>query len=343
MALLWIEGFEGFGTTPNATPAPTAIIARKYPIINRESEMKIQNGRYGLCLAIYYAIGAEDYIQSPNLTTDSTLIFGAAIKILSTPTVLPSKLISLYDGVLLAVNIRVNTDGTLAAYRGDTLLGTSSLGLSTNTWYYLELKVVTHQSAGTVDLVVNMNNWLSLSGIDTQAGSNAYASAFRLGPVFVTTQFDDIYLLDGSGTINNDFLGNRKVEAIRPTAAGSSTDWTPDSGDSYARVNEVEVDDDSSYVETATTTDKDLYAYENLDNMNEVNGIQIMSEVRVTAGSMDLHNVIKSSTTEDDGTGDTVLSTDYVTSVRTEELNPHTAVAWTPAEVDAAEFGIKAI
>jgi len=343
MALLWIEGFEGFGTTIGNAPSPTGIIGRKYPVINRESEMKIQNGRNGFCLAIYYAIGAESYIQSPDLTTDNTLVFGAAIKILSTPSVLPSKLMMFYDGTSLAVNIRVNTNGTLSVYLDNVLLGTSALALSSNTWYYLELKVLTHASAGTVDLVINTDNWLSLSGIDTQIGSHAYATAFRLGSSNVTTLYDDLYLLDSSGSINNDFLGIRKVSAIRPNAAGDSTQWIPDSGTNYDRINEMELDEDTSYVETGTTTNKDLYNYDPAINMTSIDGIQIITEVKATSGSMELQNITKSGSTENAQSCGTIISTDYVTCSSISEVNPDTSNPYTPAEIDAAQFGIKAI
>lgn len=340
MSLLWIEGFEGFGTTNDAAPEPTGIMGRKYPIVIRESFMEIQSGRYGKCLEI---LGTGDYIQSHNLTTNATSVFGMAVKLLDTPASPYSQLIALYDGATEGMNFQFNQDGTISAYRASTLLGTSTNAMALNTWYYFEAKVLTHNSSGTVDIHVNGASWLSLSGVDTQEGANAYHTAFRIGAVEVRTQFDDIYFLDTAGTLNNDFLGNRKVEVIRPSAAGDSTDWTPDAGDNYDRVNEAELDEDTSYVETDTTTDKDLYAYGNLVNMNEVDGIQIMTEVKVTAGDMDLHSVIKSSSTESDGTGDTIISTDYVTSRRLEELNPHTSLAWTPGEIDAAQFGVKAV
>lgn len=340
MGLLWIEGFEGFGTTDDVAPAPTGILGRKYPITVRESFMEIQSGRYGKCLQI---LGTLDYLQSPNLTTNATSVFGMAVKMLATPVPPYTPLVALYDGATEGINFQFNQDGTISAYRASSLLGTTVNAMALNTWYYFEAKVLTHNSSGTIDIHVNGASWLSLSGIDTQESANAYHTAFRLGEVEVKTQFDDIYFLDASGTENNDFLGNRKVEVIRPNGAGDSTDWTPDSGSNYDRVNEAELDEDTSYVETDTTTDKDLYTYGNLVNMNEVDGIQIMTEVKVTAGDMDLHSVIKSSTTESDGSGDTIISTDYVTSRRLEELNPHTAAAWTPSEVDAAQFGVKAI
>ena len=50
MALLWIDGFEGHGTTDDAIPAPTGILRRRY-ITYRDgsssSYTKIKTGRFG--------------------------------------------------------------------------------------------------------------------------------------------------------------------------------------------------------------------------------------------------------------------------------------------------------
>lgn len=343
MALLWIEGFEGFGIPTGVAPSPTGIVSHKYPSTIQESQMRIRDGRYGYAIEMNSFM--SEYIRSPNLTTDNTLIIGCAIKVSSFP-VSNSRIFSFFDNVTEGVNLRVNVNGTLAIYRGaSTLLGTSVNSIDLGTWYYIELKVVTHNSTGTVDLHVNESSWLSLSDQDTQEGSNAYHTAFRIGKVYpmTGTYYDDLYLLDSTGSINNDFLGNRVVQAIRPNAAGDSSQWTPSAGNNYETVDEVESDEDTTYVETSTTTDKDLYNYGPVTGLVSIDGIQIMTEVRVTSGSMDFHTVIKSGSTEDDGSADTISSTDYATSQRIEELNPDTLAKWTTSEIDDAQFGVKAI
>jgi hypothetical protein len=164
-----------------------------------------------------------------------------------------------------------------------------------------------------------------------------------MGPEGYWTYYDDIYFLDASGSVNNDFLGPRKVSVIRPNAAGDDTDWTPDSGNNHDRVKEAVLDGDTSYVETGTTNDQDLYNYEPTVDLTEVSGIQIMTEAKVTAGAMELQTISKSGTTEDAHSCGTIISTDYVTCVAVGELNPDTSLQWTPAEIDAAQFGVKAI
>jgi len=344
MALLWIEGFEGFGDTIGVIPSPTGIIGRKYPVINGEDYMRIQTGRYGFGLEIFIgALGDYYYIQSPNLTTDRTTVIGSAIKVISSPEQY-SPIFTLYDGSSKGINLGINVDGTLSVYRDSTLLATSAMSLNLSTWYYIEIKVYTIDSAtGTVDVRVNEADWINLTGIVTQAGPNPYHNSFRIGNCNTNTWYDDIYFLDGTGTINNDFLGPRKVSVIRPNAAGDASQWTPDSGTNYDRVNEVELDEDTSYVETGITTEKDLYNYDPTVNLTEIDGIQIMTDVKVTSGSMEFQTLTKSGSTEDSDSGGIIISTDYGTIFSVGELNPDTSLPWTPAEIDAAQFGIKAI
>ncbi len=341
MALLWIEGFEGFGDTINVAPRPTGIVGRKYAVVGTENYMRVMAGRYGYCLKF---MARYPYFHSANLTTDDTVVIGAAIKLSSIGSA-PLTVFWLYENATIGINLKVNSSGNLAVYLNTILLGTSVNTIDPNDWYYIEMKVLTHDSAGAVDVHVNESNWLSLSGIDTQPGANAYHSAFRIGPGIDSAlpYVDDLYFLDGTGSINNDFLGNQTVEAIRPNSTGDSTEWIPLAGNNYENVDEVVFDADTTYVETGITTKKDLYNYGSLASINIINGIQIATEARMTLGSMDLHSVIKSGATEDDGIAETLVSTDYETITRISELNPDTLSPWSQPEIDAAQFGAKAI
>jgi len=341
MALLWIEGFEGFGTTIGGAPSPTGIIGRKYPIVNREAFMDIETGRYGNCLEV----DPLGYLQSPHLTTDDTCIIGMAIYIpLCT---VDTHIIKLYEGANLGVNFSVTSAGYITAKMNTITLATSTSAVPFDTWFYFEAKVLTSNTVGTVDVKVNGTSFISLTNQDTQPGSNAYHTAFRLADAVyngVVVKFDDLYFLDGSGSVNNDFLGNRKVIALDPDGAGDSTDWTPSAGSNYENVNDGGLlDEDTTYNETSTDADDDLYTYDNLPGVTaSVDGIQITTETRVTAGSMDLSNLIKTGTTIYPGTADTITSTSYVTTIRVEEQDPDTVAAWTPSGVNDAQFGIRA-
>jgi len=342
MALLWIEGFEGFGETLNAAPSPAGIVGRKYSSVAFESSMKTTAGRIsGKSLQME---NTNCYFQKTLGSTDDTITVGFAYMAgaLLTQGYGPT----FYDGANAGMRLYFDTDGKIAVYRNVTRLATSTQSISAGVWYYIEFKVKTNDTTGTYELRVNETTWLSATSVDTQIGSNPYYTAWRWrNPYsFVTCLFDDAYICDGSGSINNDFLGNRKVVALRPSGAGDNTDWTPSAGDNYAAVDEVELDEDTTYVESSTvTSDQDLYDYDALADVTNIQGIQINTDVRVTdAQSYDLNSVIKSGSTTDEGSADTITATGYSTNTRVRETDPNTSAAWTLLNVNAAQFGIKA-
>jgi len=341
MALLWIEGFEGFGSSIGDAPSPGGIVERKYARVANEYLMDIEAGRSGdYCLEMN---NDTVYIQTPHLTTDDTLVCGVAFKCSGLPTALRDFLF-FYENTQVGMQLRLNTDGRIAVYNNNSLLGTTTNQLLAATWYYLEFKVLTHDSAGEFELRINNTEWLSASGVDTQPGSNAYHTAVRFSAFYTKRVYwDDVYILDSTGSANNDFLGNRSVVALDPSGAGDSTGWTPSAGSNYENVDDGGLtDEDTTYNEASSDVD-DLYGYGNLPaGASSVDGIQITTEVKVTAGTVDLSNLIKSDTTTSAGSPETITSTSYVTTTRVEEEDPHTSAAWVPADLDAAQFGIRA-
>jgi len=342
MALLWIEGFEGVGTNVGGHPSPTGILARKYPTVIYPDYMWLVAGRTGGYAIDLNGVWAELY--TPNLTTDATMVVGFGYYYTAT---YQGKIVALYDGATLGVNLQQASGGELAVYRGTTLLGTTSgLGLLMSTWYWIELKVVCNATTGSYELRVGGVSKLSASGVNTKAGSNNYHTRVGfLGPASGAEWLDDIYILDGSSSVNNDFLGNRKVVALFPNGdVGGYQDFTCSAGsDHYALVDENPVNDDTDYVESGTTGNKDLWDYPSLTGTGtNIAGIQINTMVKETdAMSMTLNTLIKSGAAEDAGTGETIGSTSYRVLRRISETDPDTGVAWTVSGINAAQFGVK--
>lgn len=84
------------------------------------------------------------------------------------------------------------------------------------------------------------------------------------GAGIAETFIDDGYVEDVNGEGDQVPEGYQFVMAV-PDGAGSSTQWTPDAGSNYARVNEDSApDDDTTYVEDAAAAQLDLYTFGNL-------------------------------------------------------------------------------
>jgi len=160
--------------------------------------------------------------------------------------------------------ITMDGSGRLQANRSGTVLGTSTNTISPNTWYYVELGV-TIGSSGSYQIRVNGATWVSGSG-NTQQSSNASANTVGLGSSFSPSSggnlyYGDFYAADGTGSINNGFLGDCRVEVIFPNANGDVNQWTPNTGTNWGAVSQTNADGDSTFVSDATVGDRDYYKF----------------------------------------------------------------------------------
>jgi hypothetical protein len=254
--------------------------------------------------------------------------------------------------------LSVYHDGTsFHLYRGagTTLLATSSPGLvTTSTWYYLEAKAVIANAGGSFELRLNGVTIATYSGDTQQHASLTTANHIRFGGDRTqtgTTIIDDIYVFDGvdsgiSGCPNNDFIGDCKVETIRPNGAGASTVLTrggTDSGANWSQVDETTPNDATDYVESATPGDKDTYAMGALATLTGlVYGVQACPNAgKSDAGARSICSVARLDSTEVDGATH-VLGSTYAMYRHVFEPKPGGG-RWTIDDVNAAEFGVKIV
>jgi hypothetical protein len=339
MALVWIDGFEGYGSTAGSAPSPTDIMARKYGTSVDEAFIDLAAGRFGgTCL---YLNTTSIIIGTPWLTSDLTLVAGCAAKFNGNATL---AFLEFRDYDTLGMNLQFTEDGEIAVRRGTTEIArTSGLRLLSRVWYYIEFKVYSHATAGTYEVRVNNVSVLSGTGVNTKATGVVNHNMVRFNSGLNQYWWlDDFYVLDGSGTENNDFLGSVQVEAIYPDGAGNSTQWTPSSGANYSCVDEPVVGD-ADYVETDASGGTDLYTY-SATTMTTVVGLQISTDCSETAAGLhDLKTVVRSGASESEDTGQRVGVVGYGTHCRVVTQDPATLAAWTPSAVNAAEFGIKLV
>jgi hypothetical protein len=289
--------------------------------------------------------GTACAFSTPSINTDATIIIGFAVKFTTIPST-TQRILSLFDGATEGISLRLNNGGELSILLASSQLEiTSGLGLVTGSWYWIELKVLVDNAAGTYEVKVGSSIVLSDDTIDTQVGANAYYDIVRFkgGDTSETDMYiDDFYIANGAGSINNDFLGNVHVTAIFPDGAGTTTGFTPSTGSNYACVDENPSTDDTDYVESDTTTTKDTYSYGDISALSGIKGIQINTLCRETdATNFNLITVIRSDSTDYDSSGDTIGTTNYTTKRLISEEDPATTNPWLYADINAAEFGIK--
>lgn len=341
MALLWIDGFEGYGETVSGSPAPTGVLERKYAITQATSTMLTKAGRYG-GMSIYFG-GSNNQLFTPTLTTHDTMIAGVNWYCNNVGN---TTILAFYDGSAIGMEVRKqNATGELQLYRGGALVATTSgLGISTSTWYNVQMKIKCHNTTGEYEIKVDGSTVLSATGVDTRAGGNNYHDVCMLRTFAARApSFDDWYVCDGSGSINNDFLGVCKVARIDPDG-DDTANWTTStpSANHYENVSGTVTDDDTSYLEETSANTTDLFDYENLAGYSNILGIQVCTECRETdATSFSIKTPIESGGNQYDDSAQIIASPGYRTKVRIEGTDPDTGALWTESGLNATKFGIK--
>ncbi len=348
MALLWIEGFETYGDTIDAAPSPGGIIARRYSVSNAESQTRLVAGRTGgrAYRTLPFGVGGLTSVIFP--TTDSVMVIGFSFKY--SVGGYSTKIVSLYGGIIEGVTMDLNAAGRLVVYVSGSWRGMTTVSLLPNEWFYIEMRVYTHASTGTFTVHVNNTQVLDLSGIDTMGDKfNAWHNAFAVWPhpsAGPNMFYDDIYVLDGSGSSQNSRLGPQRVTAILPDGDSSASDdlWDRSTGtDGYVLVDEGQELDtgDSVYTNVA---EKQMFTYEALDaSVDTVNGIAVITDVNMDSGTMDLTPVIRSNSVDTDGTLVGVVVGGYVMHTHIAGQDPYggSPQNWDASAVNAAEFGFK--
>jgi hypothetical protein len=287
----------------------------------------------------------------------SSSVFGTAMRFPENGDVF---CLALYDSLEPGpqVSLVITIFGSLILRRGDfngTSLAAAAIpNFRADVWFYLEVKSVISNTVGEVEVRVNGVPLITLTAADTQATANStwdvlgyhFPSAnifdlpveFPLEPV----SFDDFYLLDTTGSVNNDFLGNCRVQLQQPDAAGDLTQFIRANMGLTNWQNAINQSiNDTLYVEGTAIGDRDLYNTGPISNLPPIFGVAVTGAYRqADATQREGVNLIKTNGVVYEGDPFPTNSTySYHQSIW--ELNPDTGVSWTALEVNALQIGPK--
>lgn len=256
-------------------------------------------------------------------------------------------------------DIRKGTGNTfkIEVRRGATLLG-SSADYVPLSWHYFEFKFTLDPTTGSVEIRHNTVADLTLAGpIDTAdsglAGADVFEMSFgdRNGILF-----DDMYMLDTTGSINNDYLGDSVIEGRRPTGDDAPLQFTlqdgPGAGSTHWDALDTLTclgDDALSYIFSNTVGHQDMLSFNSLSVITgQIHGVMVQSDARLdTTGSRSFKHIIRSNatlyTSPPGGSNHTVASTNVQAFYDIFETDPDTAVKWTISGVDSADFGVEVV
>lgn len=301
------------------------------------------SGRNGKCLEI-----GNNQSLYKILDAQATWIVGFAWKAAFANSS-ANLLIEFVDGSVVHGYLTTDASGHLRAFRGDgTILGTGTTVLTSSVWYHIQVKFTVHDSTGVFIVKLNGVTELNLTGQDTRNGGNASANTIQVGSgnnAGSNTQYwDDFWLMDAQGSVNNDFPadGDCKVECLLPSGAGNYAQWTPSAGSNYQNVDDASANGDTDYNSDGTSGHIDSYAMGNLaTSAGTILGVQTNLWARKDdAGSISIKPHFRISSTDYARTTVAMADT-YADYMAIEEVSPATSSPWTVSEVNGLEFGVK--
>ena len=221
----------------------------------------------------------------------------------------------------------------------DTLVLESTFEIPMTAWNYVEWKA----GAGGVALQIN----------GAPAGSAATVlavpSIFELTAEGSTMYYDDVYIADTSGAVNNDFLGDVRILPLWPTSDVLAEFDRSDVGaaGNFAMVDdEPGPDEDATYNRTLESGKRDLFGVggSGLDSsLYAVKGVQVIARARKEdSGLRYLRTVMRAAGVDDLGAVK-ALATSYQYQQHVTQLNPATGLPWTLAEIESAAFGYETV
>lgn len=255
--------------------------------------------------------------------------------------------------------IRRLASNAIAAYRGDPLNGnlsspsgvliaTSPAGILDGNWRYIEVFAVIHASAGQLIVKVDGVTVINFTGntLNTGVVTTIDAIRFRTGKYISTgncpLSIDDVYICDATGSVNNTFLGDVRVQSLLPSAAGTYTQLAPTGAASnYANVNEVPYNN-ATYNSSPTVGQRDTYTLADLAaGTSTVLGMQSVAHMQKSDAGVAGAKValVSGGSLYYDTTQSLSASATVYTQMR--QTDPATSTTWTVSGANNLEAGME--
>lgn len=306
-----------------------------------------RNGGKGLSLQslsqIWYTI--------QNISDEhATLIVGFALRFVGLPAS-ENAMLSLYSDARTTqhISLTVDTAGLIRVRRGGvsgTLLATAAAAtFAVNIWHYIEMKCTLSDTVGVVEVRVDGNSTpiINISSQDTKNGGTK--TVFDSLTFFAgngNPNMDDMYFCNGAGSVNNNFLGDCIVECLFPTSDGATSGLTPSTGVSHFATVDESPENTTDYNSSSVLNTTDTYGMSNLATASgTVYGVQVVQYAQKDiAGVRNLASVVRASGTDYAG-ADQAVGIGFGFFRQIWETDPSDSAAWTIADVNAAEVGVK--
>lgn len=331
MALLFIDGFDAGDTTQKWTSTIGG---------SSSTDTRFSTGRSWL-------ISTNLDLMNKTITPSSQVFIGFALKLTAHAT---GRFLDIKGdgGVTTHLSFAFPSSTTIEVYRGGsggTALASATLAAPLTWSTYLEISATIADAGGAVEIKSNGISILTFSGDTKNAGTNTTIDNISFGKMTgfsPAIYVDDVYICDSTGSAPyNTFLGDVRVHTMTPSAAGTTTQFTPSSGANYTTVDELPYSA-TDYVSASSPSTKDTYQLSDLPaGTSTIYAVQTNLIAKKTdAGSVALRPVVRSGGTDYAGSSVVLPSSDAtISNLRVQD--PATSTAWTSGGVNGMEAGME--
>lgn len=255
------------------------------------------------------------------------------------------------------LSIYIDLNSRIAVARGDvasapTLLATGTTQLVVGTYYQLEVRVTIDDAVGICQVRINGALEIDFTG-DTRNAGNANIGQVDFGVRRnsssntgnnATIDHDDIAINDTVGAApNNTWPGNTGIYGLVPTGAGTYTELATLVGAAthWQAVSEIPPDDAVSYVADTVVDRRDTFAMGNMPVAGDVRAVQWLARaIQDVAGAASIARMYRIGGVDYQG-ADQAITAAWAYYREILALSPATAAAWTIAEIDGMEAGVR--
>ena len=350
MALLFIDGFDHYDPQTLDDFGQPWLARGKAAYLSPQAE-RVQ-GRRPSSFALRMPEGSGGgYVKNLD-STKTSLIIGASIRVVPYEnTYTEPLLLGVRDAnAQVAHLVKVGEDGRLKLYRWqygyEQLITTSVTTAPARGWHYIELQVTQGISNGVLSVRINGVLAIQMTAQNTIQGGGQLLTAF-LGAIPgqscpLTLDVDDFYILDASGTINNTFLGDVRVDALKAQADGSLNQWTvtPSGTAAWEAVSD---EDETTNITAPSAGLRQSFDVAPLPVMATpaVFGVQLTMLARKTDAGLGKVKALVVSGAQTAVSPEVILQEQQAWQCALFERNPNGNVQWTEAAFNAAEFGVE--
>jgi hypothetical protein len=355
MTLLWCDGYEGYGVVNNNDPDPSGIMSQKYEFVDNASRFVIREDGAIKRTDWFMYLSDSAYtsvMRTPDITTNTTVIAGIAIR--------PYDAEALTNDWSWPLFCFKNSSGEMCAelvmglgtffVKGidNEYLGGTRAVLARRNWSYVEMKVYSHATNGTIEVRINGCPVFDLTSVNTINASGAITKV-SVGDSHAIegnqyAGIDDFYVCDGEGSKNNDFLSEVTVKSIFPDG-DDSVNFSATGNGSYA-TNYQQVGFGNSlpttdWVMEDTTGNKDIYTLDDSTiNFDTIHGVVGWANSRYETTPATYKMICDSAGTETESANITPSSGSvFQTDIFVVEDDPDAASAWVNSTINAMKFG----